>query len=743
MSTLLLLALASISPFVSSARGCGGGSRTGADDDPPAERPAGHEQMLGVLAHIARAASDDNPLVGEYDLRRQRAALESLPPGAPIEQRLSIVFGLSGHLLRLGRVDQSIKVLEASRKLVSLIPASRDFETELEYRLGLSWLRKGEVDNCIGCAGESCLYPLSPEGVHLAQEGSRNAVVHFLGALRLAPPSSPLHLRARWLLNVAHMTLGTHPDGVPEPYRIDPALIAGSADFPAFENVAPALGLDLLQLAGGAIVDDFDGDGIYDVLATTSDPRDALHLLRGSAEGTFEDVTEAAGLAGLYGGGLHVSPCDFDGDGDLDFLVPRGAWLREGGRHPASLLRNDGEAGFVDVTFDAGLGEADYPSQVAAWADYDNDGDLDLFLGAEADAARPYECMLYQNQGDGTFVDVAEQAGVTNGAFTKGAAWGDFDGDRWPDLYVSNLSGRNRLYRNQGDGTFVDVATRLGVAGPVQSFSCWFWDFDNDGHLDLFVASYEEDLAAFVAARMSPSSAAGTPAALYRGDGKGGFEDVAASHGIALPLVAMGAGFGDLDNDGFLDVYLGTGFPSYEGLIPNLLLRNDGGARFENVTGASRMGNLQKGHGISFADVDRDGDVDVYARMGGAFLADGFTSALYRNPGTSNRWASVRLVGARSNRSAVGARVTARFDDAGRRRQVVRWIGQGPSFGNNPLEEHLGLGQATRIAELEVHWPTTDTTQTFRDLPAGTRFEITEGEDEPRVLPLPAIVQAD
>ncbi len=705
------------------------------------EQASGHQRMLGILAHIARVADDENRFVGNYELRKQRVALETLAPDAPLQERLLAAFSLVSQLLRVGRVDESITVLQATRKLIQRLPDPAVPAAELSFRLGVAWLRKGELENCVNCcAGESCTYPLSAAGVHAKPEGSRNAIRHFLDVLGYSPPSSSMHVRSRWLLNIAHMTLGTFPEGVPSQYRIDPALIAGSADFPAFENAAPTLGLDLFQLAGGCIVDDFTGDGIYDVLTTTSDPCDSARFFRGTAEGVLADETEEMGLESIVGGGLNVARADYDNDGDIDVLIPRGAWLQEKGRHPSSLLRNDGAAGFRDVTFDAGLLHANYPSQVAVWADYDNDGNLDLFLGSEANADHPYPCCLFRSNGDGTFTDVAAQAGVQNGAFTKGAAWGDYDNDRWPDLYVSNLGGRNRLFRNNADGTFTDVAPGLDVTKPLRSFPCWFWDFDNDGNLDLFVSSYDEDVSAFVAARLSlPTNA--EPAALYRGDGKGGFVNVADSHGLALPLVTMGAGFGDLDNDGYLDMYLGTGFPSFEGLVPNLLYHNRGGERFENVTGASRMGNLQKGHAIAFADLDRDGDEDVFARLGGAFRDDGFSSALYRNPGFGNQWVAVRLVGTRSNRAGVGARIHARSTENGAQRDVWRWVGQGSSFGNNPLEQHVGVGQASRLDLLEVYWPTSDTTQVFRDVDVGRRYEITEGADELEVLPCPAIVQ--
>ena len=191
-----------------------------------------------------------------------------------------------------------------------------------------------------------------------------------------------------------------------------------------------------------------------------------------AGDGSFVDRTREAGLTGLVGG-INLLQADYDNDGHLDLLVLRGGWLGDSDRHPNSLLRNNGDGTFTDVTFLAGLGEVHYPTQTASWADYDNDGDLDLYIGNEAtrrgiflpqplgeveDDRLASPCQLFRNNGDGSFSDVARQAGVTNDRWTKAVIWGDYDGDRYPDLYVSNFWEFNRLYHNNRDGTFTDVA---------------------------------------------------------------------------------------------------------------------------------------------------------------------------------------------------------------------------------------------------------------------------------------------
>ena len=454
-----------------------------------------------------------------------------------------------------------------------------------------------------------------------------------------------------------------------------------------------------------------------------------MRFLRNNQDGAFTDRTEESNLLGL-GGGFNLLQADYDNDGDLDLLVLRGGWMNESGRIPNSLLRNDGGGRFVDVTFNAGLGEVHCPTQTAAWADYDNDGDVDIYIGNEALSSTEFApCQLFRNNGDGTFTDAAAEAGVQNLRFAKGVTWGDYDADGFPDLYVSNLGSANRLYRNNGDGTFADAAAPLGVTGPNRSFPVWFWDFNNDGVLDLFVSSYEWDrgnLAAVAASRLG-LAVKQELAHLYRGDGEGGFDEVAKEHHLTKLDLPMGANFGDLDNDGFLDFYLGTGYPEYEALMPNVMYRNRDGTRFADVTSAGGFGHLQKGHGVVFADLDNDGDQDVFQQIGGFLAGDKFYDALFENPGFGNRWITVKLVGVRSNRSAIGARIHVSVVENGQMRSIYKHVNSGGSFGANPLRQTIGLGQASKIELLEVFWPTTGRTQSFRDVPCNQVIEISEG----------------
>ncbi|NIO60568.1 MAG: hypothetical protein GTO33_14825 [Acidobacteria bacterium] len=464
--------------------------------------------------------------------------------------------------------------------------------------------------------------------------------------------------------------------------------------------------------------------------------REQMRYFRNVGDGSFVELTAQAGLLGQVGG-LNICQADYDNDGDVDVLVLRGAWLGAEGRHPNSLLRNNGDGKFDDVAERAGLTSL-YPTQTAAWADYDNDGWLDLFIGNESAERRTYPSELLRNNGDGTFTNVAAEVGVADVGFVKGVAWGDYDNDGLQDLYLSRLKDRNVLYKNQGlrDGkwTFADVTEKAGVAEPLGSFSTWFWDYDNDGRLDLFVApfpGFTGDSLASIAGGYLGRTDEQFVGRLYRNNGDGTFDDVTKAAGLGLPMLVMGANFGDLDNDGYPDAYLGTGEPNLHTLLPNRMYRNAEGRRFQNVTTSGGFGHLQKGHGIAFGDLDNDGDQDIYAVMGGAVSGDVAHNALFLNPGHGNRWITLELQGVRSNRSAIGARIRVAVETAEGRREIHANVGTGGSFGANSLRQEIGLGSAQAIREIEIRWPGTNETQLFRGLQPNRAYRILEGKPVP------------
>jgi hypothetical protein len=492
------------------------------------------------------------------------------------------------------------------------------------------------------------------------------------------------------------------------------------------------LGVNRFNQAGGAIMEDFDNDGLLDIALTSFDPTVSMAYYRNKGDGTFEDKSEEAGVTDQLGG-LVCYQTDYNNDGRLDVFIPRGAWLPIAIR--PSLLRNDGGGKFTDVTKEAGMLEP-VNSNAACWADYDNDGWLDLFIGCERQPN-----LLYHNRGDGTFEEVSARAGLREHAvsqFCKGTTWVDLNNDDFPDLFLNNLNDAGELYRNNRDGTFTNVTSELGIDGPYHGFSCWTWDYDNDGWQDIFATCYDRTLHDVVKGLLGMPHTQHSNR-LFRNLGGKGFEDKTKEAGLDMVFAAMGSNYADFDNDGFLDMYLGTGEPSFATLIPNRMFKNVGGTRFSEITGTAGTGHLQKGHGVACGDWDRDGDNDVLVEIGGAVNGDKFHDALFQNPGQGNHWLTVKLIGKKTNRAAIGARIKVVTADP-KPLTVYRHVSSGSSFGANPLQQTIGLAQSKQVAVLEIHWPTSGTTQVFRNVAVDQAIEVTEFSGSYRPLnwkPLP------
>ena len=716
------------------------------DSDRPEPRPgmatpAASGSVADLAQYAASLADSGDPYFGTRQLDYLIEQAEN-PTFDTSAWRVNILTQLAFHRLRLGDVDESIRLLSEALKLAD--PNGFDRIRILED-LAVAHMKRGELQNCVSPQGRLvCALPLDPAHAHQDPSGATLAIETLEELLSLAPEN----VRYRWLLNISHMALGTYPDGVSDQYLIPPAVFAPGYDLGRFREVAADIGIYAVDLAGGAIIEDFDNDGLLDIVTSTWDPSGSLKYYRNEGNGRFADRTESAGLNGQLGG-LNITQADYDNDGRTDILVMRGGWLLSRGQMRMSLLHNNGDGTFSDVTRESGLALPAYPSQSAAWADYDNDGDLDLFSCAEsmpespeAGAAVIFPSRLFRNDGDGAFTNVADEAGVANLRYCKGSAWGDYDNDGDPDLYISNYADENRLYRNDGDGTFTDVAPELGLTDPLESFPAWFWDYDNDGWLDIFVAGYARDIELVAKDYLGIPNDGARPR-LYRNEGASGFDDVTERVGLNKVSQTMGANFGDLDNDGFPDIYLGTGFPAFDALAPNIAYRGDAGQSFSDVTFSAGLGHIQKGHGIAFGDIDRDGDQDIFMQVGGFYPSDGFLNALYVNPGNANRWLSLRLIGVRSNRSAIGARIRITVTESGVSRDIHAVVGSGGSFGASTLEQEIGLGNADRIESLEIHWPTSGVTQTFENVPLNTALEICEDTDDYVVRDLPRIELGD
>lgn len=341
------------------------------------------------------------------------------------------------------------------------------------------------------------------------------------------------------------------------------------------------------------------------------------------------------------------------------------------------------------------------------------------------------------NNGDGTFTNTALESRVKLLTFVKGVTSGDYNNDGLADIFVSTLRDRKILLRNDGvrDGVvkFTDVTAEAGLeACNTLTFPTSFLDVNNDGWLDILVCGYEfrGSLGTYAAQEaLGLPTGNGARQFLFINQKDGSFEEVAAKMGLNKVAFSMGMNFGDIDNDGYPDIYMATGNPLYQSLVPNKLFHNIGGERFNDITTEARVGNLQKGHGVSFADLDADGDQDLYMDMGGAYAGDYYQNPLYLNPGqNTNNWINIELQGVKSNRAAIGAKLKISFRDNGTLRSVYRDINSGASFGANPLQQHIGVGLATVIEKIEITWPVTKKTQVFANVIPGQKIRIKEGD---------------
>ncbi|MGQ0701924.1 MAG: CRTAC1 family protein [Gemmatimonadales bacterium] len=743
----------------------------GCQSEPP--RHAGTARMVDTLAKLyARALANSQRY--PYLNRRRAEVIESLLAGQTGTEARRTGYYLALERLRAGQNREAIAALEQHMQEWGFTPDSINQDKPLYDLEAMAYLRLAEQENCIDHPGaDVCILPLSGKGRHSREEGARGAITRYETILKRFPDD----YGSRWLLNIAYMAIGGYPGQVPKPHLIPGLAPDPSARFPRFQNIGSELGVGVSGVSGGLVAEDLNGDGLVDLFITRLGPNDQARLFLADGQGGYVEHTEEAGLIGITGG-LNSTHADYDNDGDTDILILRGAWLGDAGEFPNSLLRNRGDATFEDVTFESGL-LSFHPTQAAAWADYNLDGCLDLFIGNESlvklpwvgtggtsdygSGVKSHPSELFRNNCDGTFTEVSRQVGIELDDFVKGVAWGDVNNDGLPDLFASVIAGSNRLYLNRGatasgQWRFEERAAAAGVTLPTFSFPTWFWDFDQDGWEDLLVQSFDlrlvngahdavarEYLGLPVRITREGKSVEIEYSRLYRNNRDGTFTDLAREAGLEKVLFGMGTNFGDLDNDGWLDFYVGTGTPDLRSIVPNRMFRNVPGRgarrRFEEVTLPGGFGHIQKGHATAFVDLDRDGDEDVYMVMGGAYEGDRFANALFENPGWPHRnWITLRLEGRSANRGALGARVELVVEEPnGETRTLWRTIGTGGSFGAGSLELHVGLDQATMVERLTVRWPDAQrSTTTYEGLAINRYYRIVQGE-QPVILDRPPV----
>lgn len=656
-------------------------------------------------------------------------------------QQMNAMFEKAGALLEYGDEAQAVGYYE---RLMPLVANDPNAQKQLLMSMGMAYLRLGERNNCVNVHGtDACVMPIQGNGVHQNKTGAQKSVEVFESLLKL----DPQNMDARWLLNIAYMTLGEYPGKVPKTWLIPGLDDQGKVKVKPFVDMAIDAHVAINNRAGGSVVEDFNNDGLLDLITTGWGLDDPMHYFINKGDGTFTDASKSSRLGELMGG-LNMVQADYNNDGWMDIFVLRGAWQGQTGfgEQPNSLIRNNGDGTFTDVTTEAGV--LTYrPTQTATWNDFNRDGWIDLFVGNEStDPQHVYPCELYINNKNGTFTNIAGPQTLDISAFVKGVNSGDFDKDGWPDLMVSTLKGQRILLRNRGLGNqqmvgFENVSQKAGfTAQNYPSFSTWFFDYDNDGWLDVLACDYDFNRAlSFYAAQEALGISKEKPGRphVFHNNHDGTFTDVSEKLGLNRLAFSMGSNFGDINNDGWLDFYLATGNPDYKSLIPNKLYLNMEGKGFADVTATARVGNLQKGHGVSFADIDNDGDQDIHVDLGGAYRGDAYPNSLYVNPGQSNNhWLYLQLQGTKTNRAGIGAKLTLRFHENGKERMIYRELNSGSSFGCSPMRREIGVGQATVIDEITISWPVSGMIQTFKNVQVGQYLKIVEGQEKVEVLPL-------
>ena len=673
----------------------------------------GNRRMVALLDSLSRVANFQT----NYFLSGKRAdfLLSNKPHFSSGKEAIVWNLKYAFELLNSGNVLGAIKEIESFLEDFSgsdLEKTRIPMFKSLYELLAVSYLRYGENDNCVANHNaESCIIPLKGKAIHVKKKGSQQALRYYGMLLDVYPEDVQL----RWLYNIAAMTLGEFPQGVNEKFRIDFAAADTKVPgFMPFYNSATDLGVDVNGLSGAGIIEDFNGDGFMDVFASSYGIKDNVTLFFSDGKGGFTDMTDSAQLRGITGG-LNAKQADFNNDGFMDILLLRGAWLDVGGEWPNSLLRNNGDGTFSDVTFEAGMGSSFYPTETAAWADVNNDGWVDVFIANENNDKNAHPCELFVNNGDGTFTDKAKDWNMDgNFGYAKAANFADFNNDGWMDLFLGCLGQPNYLFMNRGkqpngELKFVNIASKAGVTSPNMSFPAIVVDFDHNGFPDILSTSFPLDRLDYVAQDVGEEMLGITSKVektrLFLNQGNETFKDVSKEWNIDKMIYAMGLNSGDLNNDGWIDIYAGTGAFAFTTLVPNRVFLNRSGKGFDEVTMQSGMGHLQKGHGIGFGDLDNDGDQDVYITLGGAVEGDVAHNALFVNPNTGNNWLRIQLRG-KENKNSVGARVRVTGKSAtGKVQSWYHTVGDGGTFGSNSMELELGLGVFTAIAEVRVDWP--------------------------------------
>ncbi|MEY3194502.1 MAG: hypothetical protein RIQ78_599, partial [Bacteroidota bacterium] len=429
------------------------------------KQPASHQKMIAILAGVAQQLN--NPQNNYAAAAKLAKCNEMLAASKNPVDQINWLSQKSNILLELGDEAEAVKIMEQLKVMLKNDPAGLK---QVYPVLGMAYLRLAERNNCVSDHNEeACIMPIQGKGVHQDKAPARKAVEAF----EMAMQANPDDLDSRWLLNIAYMTLGEYPNKVPKAWRIPGLDSPGAVRVKPFSDMAGDLGIGVKNRGGGNIVEDFNNDGYLDIVSSAWGLDDPLHYYRNNGDGTFKDASRECGLSAIMGG-LNLVQADYNNDGWMDIFVLRGAWQGQTGfgEQPNSLLRNNGNGTFTDVTIDAGL-LTYHPTQTATWNDFNHDGWVDLFIGNEStDPQNLHPCEFFINNGNGTFENIAIKGSVFFiTKFVKGVASGDYNNDGWVDIFLSCFSGEKILLRNKGVSgkvpVFEDVSAQAGFTSET------------------------------------------------------------------------------------------------------------------------------------------------------------------------------------------------------------------------------------------------------------------------------------
>jgi tetratricopeptide (TPR) repeat protein len=544
--------------------------------------------------------------------------------------------------------------------------------------------------------------------------GAFPEAIHAESAALEADPDNHAARHWAWL---ASERLGGFPEDIPAEFRLKPKE-GWEKSTVRYQDISSRCGLDKTSGARGIAVFDYNNDGLLDVAIVAAHA--GISLYHNNGDGTFADVSIESGLYRSTNG-FGITAGDYNNDGYPDLCVCRMGFY--GGQ--CELWRNNGDGTFTDVSKESGVGSWG-PSFSASWVDYDCDGWLDLFvatnLGGLFDRKTPNR--LFHNNRDGTFTEVAVKAGINSSWATIGHSWGDYNNDGFPDLFLSNAIGPPELYRNNGDGTFTDVTAKAKLDRVNLAFGAQWCDIDDDGWLDIIQYSWAIHEDVVHSLRTGQAPAYGHPTRVYRNNRDGTFTEIGRQIGIKECWGSMSGNAADLNNDGRIDIALGNGGPLMDRSEPLVILENDG-HRFRNVTFAAGLPPVGKGHGVNLADLFNDGRLSILVGTGGNYPGDLMTSCVYCPSERPGNYLSVHLTGTSANRDAIGSRLKLL---AGGKEQH-RVVNGGSNFGCLPPDQHFGLGTLTGAESLEVWWPS-GLRQRFESIPANQKIWITEGQSQ-------------